>query len=177
MTSGAAISREYGVLVPVRESVHLCEYSGGATVRRAIEGLRVRHNENEKQDDRSGPQIEADESVFARGQVAFGHAPVGAMIQRTGVAKRKNKRRPVQKKRPKAPTPGCRALPRPEPTQGPARVFGITGAPRHITIGCAGELCRKQSAHTHKDGNDNSGRDHAAFESEAVAPMLFNQSP
>ena len=40
-----------------------------------------------------------------------------------------------------------------------------------------GELRRKQSAHAHKDGNDNSGRDHAAFESEAVVSMLFNQSP
>jgi hypothetical protein len=40
-----------------------------------------------------------------------------------------------------------------------------------------GELCRKQRAQAHKDANDKSGRDHAAFESEAVASMFFNQSP
>jgi hypothetical protein len=50
-----------------------------------------------------------------------------------------------------------------------------------------GQLCCKHSAHAHKDGNDNSGRDHAAFESEAAAsissinrrsaPIVFPHTP
>jgi hypothetical protein len=77
-----------------------CSSSSGLTTAPAARVLRGRYDENENYDDRHRCQTKADESIFARGQVAFGHGspPVGAaMIQRTGVAKishHANKRRP-----------------------------------------------------------------------------------
>jgi hypothetical protein len=38
--------------------------------------LRGRYDENENYDDRHRCQTKADESIFARGQVAFGHVPL-----------------------------------------------------------------------------------------------------